>query len=188
MSQSTPDPEALPHVKIKPPVRVYSTSVGSTASGRRRRPCPCTVVGILTAQLAGDMRAGAIVGAADNQLDHDCTDDVLYEYGRPVSRRHGHRQRYYRRGRLEARRFKLWGHRLPGRAIAGSDPLRRGRSTNRTAVDFIETAEMSGSRASRAVRPPRPDPFTPEAEIASHTSPSGLGTSNSTIQASSVTA
>lgn len=41
---------------------------------------PCAVGGILTAQLAGDIRAEVIVGAANNQLDGDNTADVLHEH------------------------------------------------------------------------------------------------------------
>lgn len=42
---------------------------------------PCAAGGVLTAQLAGDIRAEAVVGAANNQLDRDSTADVLHQHG-----------------------------------------------------------------------------------------------------------
>ncbi|QUF04293.1 hypothetical protein KCV87_34115 [Actinosynnema pretiosum subsp. pretiosum] len=38
---------------------------------------PCAVGGVLTAGIAGDLRRAAVVGAANNQLDHDATADLL---------------------------------------------------------------------------------------------------------------
>ncbi|GAA2673696.1 MULTISPECIES: Glu/Leu/Phe/Val dehydrogenase dimerization domain-containing protein [Actinosynnema] len=42
---------------------------------------PCAVGGVLTAGIVGELRCAAVVGAANNQLDHDGTADLLHARG-----------------------------------------------------------------------------------------------------------